>query len=82
MDYVLEPLRLACYAPRMCRGAHEHEITPAMIEAGVDAFILAYDREEEGLDNLRRTIAAVLVAGFDSVDQPVDDARCVPGKLS
>lgn len=40
------------------------EITPEMIDAGVHAFIGAYDHEAEGLDNLRLTVRAVLAAGL------------------
>lgn len=36
------------------------EITPAMIEAGVDAFFSAYDREADGLDNITQTVRLIL----------------------
>lgn len=50
------------------RQAGAIEITPEMIEAGVQAHVLHYDPEDEGLTNLRETVRAVLRAGIELLD--------------
>jgi len=57
------------------------EVTPAMIDAGVLAFMVAYDPEAEGIDNLRSAIAAVLDAGINSVDHLAHRTRSRTGEF-
>lgn len=58
------------------------EITPAMVEAGVLALIRHYDPEEDGLDNARLAVRAILVAAFDSGDHVSNLDGGVPSELS
>ena len=50
------------------RQAGTIEVTPAMIEAGVFALIHYYDRNEDGLDNSRLTVSAIIAAVFKHTD--------------
>lgn len=60
----------------------EIEITPAMIAAGVQALVRHYDPEEGGLDNIKLTVRAVLVAGFNCGDHGTDIQGGIARELS
>ena len=58
------------------------EITSKMIDAGVLALIRHYDADEDGLDNSRVTVSAIIAAVLKNDNHVVNLSGCVARELS